>query len=423
MRNHHPTCSHSSFNKLSNKVSICNECSVLSLSSSRNERLLFTKPTIFNKKYEENPIKVLDTIYNTIDNSEKEFSELYRSYRPKLLSYIKKQCISYKLSTKTYYLAIIYLDILSQKINNNNIYLLEIYATCCFILAMKFIEVDPPCPDYTSFRGIEEKSAISSKDLYKYEIIIVKQLNYNLDIVTAYDILGILFMCGIISEEEAEGKPKEFVRNVYNYTKKIVDRAIDNDEICELYNSIQIAFSAVYIARRVYGLDIKYRKYFKVIFGVEFSYYAQCVRDISTLDHKTKASSNTEVSLSNKINSIRTMRRNIVLVDEPEEKVNQTYAKSPLLNNIWKPLVLPYIKSNRKENEPIPTEPNRRMYHKSSNSLNSIANELKSSLTNKLKLSKFIMMKPRGEARSSTNLREVLREKDYKSSMFKLPKI
>ena len=308
-------------------------------------------------------------------------------------------------------------------INNNNIYLLEIYATCCFILAMKFIEVDPPCPDYTSFRGIEEKSAISSKDLYKYEIIIVKQLNYNLDIVTAYDILGILFMCGIISEEEAEGKPKEFVRNVYNYTKKIVDRAIDNDEICELYNSIQIAFSAVYIARRVYGLDIKYRKYFKVIFGVEFSYYAQCVRDISTLDHKTKASSNTEVSLSNKINSIRTMRRNIVLVDEPEEKVNQTYAKSPLLNNIWKPLVLPYIKSNRKENEPIPTEPNRRMYHKSSNSLNSIANELKSSLTNKLKLSKFIMMKPRGEARSSTNLREVLREKDYKSSMFKLPKI
>ena len=421
MRNHHPTCSHSSFIKLTSKVSICKDCSVLSFSSSKNECLLFTKPPIFNKKYEENPLKIFDTIYNTIDTSEKEFSELYRSYRPKLLSYIKKQCISYKLSTKTYYLSIIYLDILSQKINNNNIYLLEIYATCCFILAMKFIEIDPPCPDYTSFKGIEDKNTISSRDLFKYEIIIVKQLDYHLDIVTAYDVLGILFMCGIISEEEEEGKPKEFVRNVYNYSKKIVDRAIENDEISELYNSIQIAFSAVYIARRVYGLDIKYRKYLKYIFGVEFSYYAQSVRDISSLDHKTKASSNTEVSLSNKIKSIRTMR-NTVFVDEPDEKVNQSY-KSPLLNNIWKPLVLPYIKANRKNNEPLQTEPNRIIFHKPSNSSNEITHCLKQSLTNKLKLSKFITTKPRGEAKSSTNLRNVLREKDYKMSMFKLPKI
>ena len=421
MRNHHPTCSHSSFIKLTSKVSICKDCSVLSFSSSKNECLLFTKPPIFNKKYEENPLKIFDTIYNTIDTSEKEFSELYRSYRPKLLSYIKKQCISYKLSTKTYYLSIIYLDILSQKINNNNIYLLEIYATCCFILAMKFIEIDPPCPDYTSFKGIEDKNTISSRDLFKYEIIIVKQLDYHLDIVTAYDVLGILFMCGIISEEEEEGKPKEFVRNVYNYSKKIVDRAIENDEISEHYNSIQIAFSAVYIARRVYGLDIKYRKYLKYIFGVEFSYYAQSVRDISSLDHKTKASSNTEVSLSNKIKSIRTMR-NTVFVDEPDEKVNQSY-KSPLLNNIWKPLVLPYIKANRKNNEPLQTEPNRIIFHKPSNSSNEITHCLKQSLTNKLKLSKFITTKPRGEAKSSTNLRNVLREKDYKMSMFKLPKI
>ena len=421
MRNHHPTCSHSSFIKLTSKVSICKDCSVLSFSSSKNECLLFTKPPIFNKKYEENPLKIFDTIYNTIDTSEKEFSELYRSYRPKLLSYIKKQCISYKLSTKTYYLSIIYLDILSQKINNNNIYLLEIYATCCFILAMKFIEIDPPCPDYTSFKGIEDKNTISSRDLFKYEIIIVKQLDYHLDIVTAYDVLGILFMCGIISEEEEEGKPKEFVRNVYNYSKKIVDRAIENDEISELYNSIQIAFSAVYIARRVYGLDIKYRKYLKYIFGVEFSYYAQSVRDISSLDHKTKASSNLEVSLSNKIKNIRTMR-NTVFVDEPEEKVNQSH-KPPLLSNIWKPLVLPYIKADRKSNEPLQTEPNRMIFHKSSNSSNSITHCMKQSLTNKLKLSKFVTTKPRGEARSSTNLREVLREKDYKMSMFKLPKI
>ena len=114
--------------------------------------------------------------------------------------------------------------------------------------------------------------------------------------------------------------------------------------------------------------------------------------------------------------------RNTVFVDEPDEKVNQSY-KSPLLNNIWKPLVLPYIKANRKNNEPLQTEPNRIIFHKPSNSSNEITHCLKQSLTNKLKLSKFITTKPRGEAKSSTNLRNVLREKDYKMSMFKLPKI
>ena len=75
------------------------------------------------------------------------------------------------------------------------------------------------------------------------------------------------------------------LRNVYNYTKKIVDKSIENDSISEKYNSIQIAFSAVYIARRLYGLNIQCRKHFKSIYEVGFSYYSSCVRAISNLDN------------------------------------------------------------------------------------------------------------------------------------------
>ena len=130
---------------------------------------------------------------------------------------------------------------------------------------MKFIELDPPTPNSKNFKGIEGKNAINSADLYKYEIIILKELHYHLDVVTAYDILGILFVCGIVCEDEISSKPNEFIRNVYNYTKKIVDKSIENDSISEKYNSIQIAFSAVYIARRLYGLNIQCRKHFKSI--------------------------------------------------------------------------------------------------------------------------------------------------------------
>ena len=163
-------------------------------------------------------------------------------------------------------------------------HLLEVYASCCFILAMKFIEIDPPTPNYKNFKGIEGKNAINSADLYKYEIIILKELHYHLDIVTAYDILGILFVCGIIYENEISSKPNEFIKNVYNYAKKIVDKSIESDIICEKYNSIQIAFSAVYISRRVYGLNNQCRKDFKVIYDIGFFYYSSCVRAISNLD-------------------------------------------------------------------------------------------------------------------------------------------
>ena len=237
-----------SLQKIKNKIYICKECSVLAFNSSKNNNAsynYFIKPKIFNKKAEENPIEIFNAIYDKsiLNKNEIQFSEIYRTYRPKLLSYIKKMCISYRLSTKAYYLSICYLDIASSKIQKCNPYLLDVYATCCFILAMKFIELDPPTPNYKNFKGIEGKNAINSADLYKYEIIILKELHYHLDVVTAYDILGILFVCGIVCEDEISSKPNEFIRNVYNYTKKIVDKSIENDSISEKYNSRLVLYT------------------------------------------------------------------------------------------------------------------------------------------------------------------------------------
>ena len=435
-------CRHASLQKIKNKIYICKECSVLAFNSSKNNNAsynYFIKPKIFNKKAEENPIEIFNAIYDKsiLNKNEIQFSEIYRTYRPKLLSYIKKMCISYRLSTKAYYLSICYLDIASSKIQKCNPYLLDVYATCCFILAMKFIELDPPTPNYKNFKGIEGKNAINSADLYKYEIIILKELHYHLDVVTAYDILCILFVCGIVCEDEISSKPNEFIRNVYNYTKKIVDKSIENDSISEKYNSIQIAFSAIYIARRLYGLNIQCRKHFKSIYEVGFSYYSSCVRAISNLDNPEGNNICNTEQVSHRLKKIRVIEDEPIMIYEPEEKVNHSYAKSMVKPKQWKPLVLPFIESAKKNNlyELMQTEPSRNK-HGYSNSISSLKSLKEvdniSSLTNKLKLNKFISAKQNYEARSSTNLRGLIKLNELKkkdnikhqhTSKFKLPKI
>ena len=114
-----------------------------------------------------------------------------------------------------------------------------------------------------------------------------------------------------------------------------------------------------------------------------------------------------------------------------------SYAKSMIKPKQWKHLVLPFIESAKKNNlyELIQTEPSRNK-HGYSNSISSLKNLKEvdniSSLTNKLKLNKFISAKQNYEARSSTNLRGLIKLNELKkkdnikhqhTSKFKLPKI
>ena len=115
-------------------------------------------------------------------------------------------------------------------------------------------------------------------------MIILKELNYRLDIVTAYDVLYILFHSGFVYENEILDKSNEYLRSIYNYAKKVLDKAIEDSNISEEYNVMQIAFSAIYLTRKLFGLDIQCRKHFKSIYGMNFSFYSSCVRAIEKLN-------------------------------------------------------------------------------------------------------------------------------------------
>lgn len=112
---------------------------------------------------------------------------------------------------------------------------------------------------------------------------------------------------------------------------------------------MQIAFSAITAARKTFHLDAKCRRHFADIYGVRYSYYSLCVRDILNIDNKVEYIL-TEGATNKKEKKL--MRR--------EEKRDSMHYKSnlTLTNKLILPQVPPIIiqpllsfrvdKSNRK---------------------------------------------------------------------------
>ena len=103
-------CRHPNLLSLRDRVKVCLDCSVLSFNTSKTDHAkfsFFTKPQLFTQKVETVPLShfhsLFNQIYNDEDSDEKEFSETYKSIRPKLIHHIKTLCISYRVSAKTLY--------------------------------------------------------------------------------------------------------------------------------------------------------------------------------------------------------------------------------------------------------------------------------------------------------------------------------
>ena len=94
--------------------------------------------------------------------------------------------------SKTFYLAVNYLDIIFSKQKDIS-YNYNLIAAACLITAFKFCENVPLKPTFKRFIYIfnEEMNStdfiITKDDLFFYEIIICKMLDYKLNYFTAYD--------------------------------------------------------------------------------------------------------------------------------------------------------------------------------------------------------------------------------------------
>ena len=202
--------------------------------------------------------KNIHNYYKTecLSSIDKNFLILRRS----LISMISK--ISYKMGFKsqTYFLAVYYLDLIFSKENNfKSDY--GIIALACLVTASKYTENLPCRPIFRFFISLynsnltDNDSKITKDDLFKYEILICKLLEYKLNYYSIYDFNFFFFGNGVIKIEQLKEinddmKKKIDFDNSANIKKiliKIYEKSrfylnmIINNLICLKYNSLFIS--------------------------------------------------------------------------------------------------------------------------------------------------------------------------------------
>ena len=189
---------------------------------------------------EVSPLEILSLMKNNIYNHYKEESiinidKTYTLQRKGLISLIKKISKKMGFKSQTFFLAVNYLDIIFSK-NNDILYNYSLLAIGCLIIASKYCENVPLRPIFKYFVNLynndvkDENYKVTKEDLFKYEIIICKILNYKLSYFTIYDFNFFFFGNGIIKIEQL----KEI-----NYDINLINSEINNSS-SNINNSSQI---------------------------------------------------------------------------------------------------------------------------------------------------------------------------------------
>ena len=169
---------------------------------------------------------------------------------------LKEILINYSLSDKTFHLAISLLDSIFMKINAINE--MNIIAIFCLIIASKFIEND-------SFKStlLEQNYSKQISSNYKNdEIYILKLIDYNLNITTAYDVLNL-----ILTQQNIlfDGEEKKNKFSTHHMAIVYLNKLIENEIILSL-NPIEIAFGIIQLIRKRLKLVPENKEIYKLFF-------------------------------------------------------------------------------------------------------------------------------------------------------------
>ena len=189
------------------------------------------------------------------DKNSININKSYILQRKSLIDLIHKISTRMNYKSRTFYLAVNYLDIIFSKKKDIK-YNYNLLAAACLIISSKFCENVPLKPTFKHFINLYNEEINNSElqgtkeDLFLYEIFVCKSLDYKLNYFTIYDFNFFFFGNGILKFEhlkEINNSIKidnAFKRNIlikiYERSKLYLNNIINN-LICMKYNSLLIS--------------------------------------------------------------------------------------------------------------------------------------------------------------------------------------
>ena len=308
------------FHKLINKE-YCQTCGAIFY---QNEFL--SKHIKYNYPCELSPITLCQEMISSNSliplnsyNSSKNKTKIYFEKRKEIKTLLKNMNTSLDNNSSTYFLALLYTDLIFQNYSLEEIFLTNntisrynlssssqkifpvkqclLIAVCCLIVASKFNEKDPHVPDLNSFIRIYNQNSkfyfiFSLDELRDTEVKILKLLKYKLNFYSLYQFITFFFANGILFQKNLSQSniikkykysEKKILERIYVKSREILDMMIDEyDKYYLLFNgkdnyitAIEILLWAIeqvldikiinekyaYLFPKVYNIDIDFNKH------------------------------------------------------------------------------------------------------------------------------------------------------------------
>ncbi len=240
--------------KVNQNFSLCFNCSSAIFRSENGKEISTIKPLKYSVKQETAiPLFLLsnDKPYKFINRHD------YLKIRVDIVKEMKKISSNFRLSRKTYFVSLEYLDKICSKMSAFDMEDLLQIAKFCIVLAVKFQE--------NHIKGIEIKKNLGlclSNNYSKDELYLLQLLDYNLFVNTSFDIMmdimhtGFLFSCEKFSLKKMNLIYKKMENMLYFFsgTKFYIDMTHK-----------EVALSIIGLIRETLGL-VPYNKIMKNVF-------------------------------------------------------------------------------------------------------------------------------------------------------------
>lgn len=215
----------------------------------------------------------------------------YIKIRTSVIKKMKQLSNIFQLQKKTFFLSVEYLDKICSSMYSFNSVALEQISQYCILLAAKYQE------NRIKAKEIENKfKDFMPNNFNQDELYLLKLLDYDLNLFTAYDILMDVIYCGFLFEDEKVSIKKMNV--VYNKIENILYLFSESKFYIDMTPK-QIVIAIIGLVRESLNLEA-YNGLFKTIFffndKLEEEYYLICLNKVKKCI-KIKPDSKKEVNL------------------------------------------------------------------------------------------------------------------------------
>ena len=337
-------CPHIINMKLGKHLTLCKECGTMIYT----EKVLkytfkkhLVKPINYCKGNDVSPLKILDSLMENLKENKSIFPSFYSNIRLKLINMIIYLNKKFNGSLTTLYLSISFLDRIFSTFNfidSKEEKKINLITISCYVIAYKYYEIDNYL-NHLDFSFFQYKYNISRLELFEYEVLCLKKLDYNLQEVDSFSFLKVFMYIGfVLNTEEINISLNKLYRKIIH----LFDSALLKEKILKKFSKVEIAFSIIYLIREKYGFSGKIFKeeILKKFYHFEFSYFEKCVNYIRKVFGFTNMDSY-EITEKEKSERTKSEKKN----SESDKNSQREDEEEKKLENYG------YIKTERKRNK------------------------------------------------------------------------